>query len=347
MPRVDYLNNSNGSLILEPQRSNLVTYSSDFSQWGNARTTDTSNQITSPDGLNEGTLLEQQSGQTNAGSIYLGGLGLSSGTYAQSIFAKKKDKDFIVCYSANAERTYFNLSNGTIGTIASGNTAKIEDYGNGWYRCTITYTITSGGVIAFYLSDSDNSSVVTDSGGVYIYGAMLEQGSYSTSIINTSGSTVTRNQDTCSITNVADRINSSEGVFYFEGSSLASSTSALHQISLSDGSGNNRVMIYPFSQTQLGLRFNANTSQLVAQTVTVSNLSVNNKIAVKWGNGNYSLYQNGSKIYNQAITSTPIGLYKLNFSSVTETAEFVGSIKDLKVYNTALTDQELATLTTL
>ena len=206
MPRVDYLNNSNGSLILEPQRSNLLNYSTDFTQWGNARTTDTSNQITSPNGLNEGTLLEQQSGQTNAGSIYLGGLSLSSGTYTQSIFAKKNDKNFIVCYNANAERTYFNLSNGTIGTVASGNTAKIEDYGNGWYRCATTYTLTSGSIAAFYLADTDNSTVVTDSGGVYIYGAQLEAGSYPTTLINTSGSSVTRNADACNITNVADRI---------------------------------------------------------------------------------------------------------------------------------------------
>ena len=48
-------------------------------------------------------------------------------------------------------------------------------YSNGWYRCTFTYTFTSGTVIAFYLSDSDSASVVTDSGGVYIYGAQLEQ----------------------------------------------------------------------------------------------------------------------------------------------------------------------------
>ena len=32
VPRIDFLGNTNGALFLEPQRTNLVTYSSDFSQ---------------------------------------------------------------------------------------------------------------------------------------------------------------------------------------------------------------------------------------------------------------------------------------------------------------------------
>ena len=136
-------------------------------------------------------------------------------------------------------------------------------------------------------------------------------------------------------------------MFYFEGSALDWDVSAGHQVSLSDGSGNNRIMVYPYSETQLGLRFNANASQLVSQTLTVSSLSVNSKIAVRWGNGNYSIYQNGSSIYTQAIASYPIGLSKLNFSSVTETSPFYGNVKDIRVYNEALTDAQLQTLTTL
>ena len=176
-----------GSWLLEPQSTNLVTYSEDFSQWSNARTIDTANATISPEGTNNATLVEQQSGQTNSGSIYLANLGSLSGTYTQSVYAKKQNKNYIVIYDANAAKTYFNLENGTIGTIASGNTAKIEDIGNGWYRCSTTYS-TSGSVIAFYVADNNNSSVVTDNGGVYIWGAMLEQQSYATSYIPTNGS---------------------------------------------------------------------------------------------------------------------------------------------------------------
>jgi len=346
MPRVSYKDNSNGSLILEPQRSNLVTYSSDFSQWSNARTTDTANQITSPDGLNNGTLFEQQSGQTNAGSIYFS-VSLSSGTYTQSIFAKKKDKDFIVCYSANAERTYFNLSNGTIGTIASGNTAKIEDYGNGWYRCTITYTITSGSVIAFYLSDSDNSSVVTDSGGVYIYGAQLEVGSYPTTLINTSGSSVTRNADACSLTNVADKIGQTEGTMFVEINytpiTLSSSFSVLYI-----GEGTYANAIY------LSIEADGNLYALAWKNGTregIINMGALpqgiNKIALSYEIGSLVAFLNG---VNKG-SDTPSALPSSNkvYLGQTGTTTYLQktNVLNAKLYNTRLSNSELAELTTI
>jgi len=35
-PRIDFLDNANGALLLEPSRSNVLPYSSDFSQWSTA-----------------------------------------------------------------------------------------------------------------------------------------------------------------------------------------------------------------------------------------------------------------------------------------------------------------------
>ena len=344
MPRVDYLNNSNGSLILEPQRSNLLNYSTDFTQWGNARTTDTSNQITSPNGLNEGTLLEQQSGQTNAGSIYLGGLSLSSGTYTQSIFAKKNDKNFIVCYNANAERTYFNLSNGTIGTVASGNTAKIEDYGNGWYRCATTYTLTSGSIAAFYLADTDNSTVVTDSGGVYIYGAQLEAGDYATTLINTSGSSVTRNADACSITNVADRIGQTEGTVFVD---FELQTTGKDFVIMN---------LYNTSSPANGIYFYLNGSNLLnaycdnsGNQVLISSGVLNEgrfKAAFAYKENDFAFYLNGSLIGVDTSGTVPTcgGLRLENYQN-SPTYQEKTKVYQAQIYNTRLSNSELVELT--
>ena len=272
---------------------------------------------------------------------------MSSGTYTQSIFAKKKDKDFIVCYSANAERTYFNLSNGTIGTIASGNTAKIEDYGNGWYRCTITYTLTSGGVIAFYLSDSDNSSVVTDSGGVYIYGAQVEAGSYPTTLINTSGSSVTRNADACSITNVADRINSSEGVLYAEIAALANDGTK-RRITINNGLSTQFVQL-EYSVTTNTIKVGVyNGSSQGFFTETLSDLTTFNKIAYSYKANEFKLFANGIQLGTTITSGTTFSsgtLTTLSFDNGAGNDDFYGNIKQLQVYNTALTDQELVELT--
>ena len=160
----------------------------DFSLWAHARTSGTANAAISPDGQNNATYVEQNAGQTNAGSIYRFDAALT-GVFTLSVYAKKKEKDFIVLYDSNTDRAYFNLETGTVGTVQGGNTANIQDAGNGWFRCSVTFTASSGGVKAFYVGDTDNSLTVTDSGGIYIYGPQLEEGTTASSFVaNTTGS---------------------------------------------------------------------------------------------------------------------------------------------------------------
>ncbi len=160
----------------------------DFSLWAHARTSGTANAAISPDGQNNATYVEQNAGQTNAGSIYRFDAAVT-GVFTLSVYAKKKEKDFIVLYDLNTERAYFNLETGTVGTVQGGNTANIEDAGNGWFRCSVTFTASSGGVKAFYVGDTDNSLTVTDSGGIYVWGPQLEEGTTASSFVaNTTGS---------------------------------------------------------------------------------------------------------------------------------------------------------------
>jgi len=159
-----------------------------FSLWAHARTSGTANAAISPDGQNNATYVEQNAGQTNAGSIYRFDAAVT-GVFTLSVYAKKKEKDFVVLYDSNVGRTYFNLDTGTVGTVASGNTANIEDAGNGWFRCSTTFTASSGGVKAFYVGDNDNSLVVTDGGGIYVWGPQLEEGTTASDFVaNTTGS---------------------------------------------------------------------------------------------------------------------------------------------------------------
>ena len=86
MPRVDYLNNSNGSLILEPQRSNLLTYSEDFTEWAtNANITP--NSAISPDGTQNATLFSHSGGSFP--QVALTGITFVSGAdYTPSLYVK-------------------------------------------------------------------------------------------------------------------------------------------------------------------------------------------------------------------------------------------------------------------
>ena len=350
-PRIDYTDSADGALLLEPQRTNLITQSELFSDasWGKTATIVGANSIISADGTQNASLI--QSTQTATAYVAPNNLTLTIGnTYTFSCFAKKGNNDWIRLAHITSGGTgcWFDLENGVVGTVNS-QSATIEYYGNGWYRCTNTF-------IAIDDTNSDNAFIgICDANGStnagivgkndYLWGAQLEAGSYLTSYIPTQGSAVTRQADTASGAGNSEVFNDSEGVLFADMSFLENNTSAYNRLSLSDGSSNNRILIYPFSNTQLGVRFNANASQLVSQTLNVQALSNYSKLTIKWGNGNYSLYQNGFEIYSQSISDTPINLSKINFSSVTETNPFYGKTKELAYYNTALTDLELETLT--
>lgn len=356
LPRLNYPTYGGcPSLLTEPQRTNIITYSQDISQWGNARTTDTANQITSPDGLNNGTLVEQQSGQTNAGSIFIAVSGLSNGTtYTTSIYAKKKDKDYIVAYDANTNRTYFNLDEGCVKTLGSGVTAEIIAMPNSWYRCVATFPYSLSPTstnIAWYLGDTDNSTTVTDSGGVYVYGAQFEAGSYPTSLIHTSGSTFTRNEDKAFHAGLGttDTFNDSEGVLFIETKALQDQVAQARGISINAGNGNNRVLIsYPSSSTSAVLGYTQSTAGSGSSMSALGiDITQKHKVAIKYKLNDASFWVDGVKRGADTGVAMPVGLKQLDFSNGinTNTAEYRGSLNAIAVYKTALTDTELANLT--
>jgi hypothetical protein len=157
LPRIDYTDGT-GSLLLEPQSTNTATYSNDFTQGdvfngsGNPGVDEgvlTSQQSTSPDGTNNAWLLkDDNSGGTGQPNTRFFGVSVNSNDFnTVSVFAKKAlNNNFIILTSAgfdNTSSSWFNISNGTLGTIDSNHTAKIEDYGSGWYRCQITFKTTT------------------------------------------------------------------------------------------------------------------------------------------------------------------------------------------------------------
>ena len=317
VPRIDFTNDTKGHLLLEPSRTNFVNYSEDFSQWtaGSNTSVTFESDIVAPDGsLGVYRLtLPAQGGTFLASNTFTGQNPLALSIYAKSV-------------NSNNDFNFYDGSNPSSTKTATDEWQRFGHIGNGGEFVIVNF----------------GDTFETD---IYIWGAQAEAGDYLTSLINTTGAASTRNADVCNNSGSAQDFNSEEGVLYADISFLESSATANNQLSLSDGSSDNRIMIYPLSNTQLGLRFNADGSQLVSQTVTVSSLIVYSKIAIKWGNGNYSLYQNGSEVYTQTIASTQIGLDKLNLSSVTGTSNLKGKVRNVQVFTEALTDEQLEKLT--
>ena len=81
---------------------------------------------------------------------------------------------------------------------------------------------------------------------LYMCGAQLEQQSYATSYIPTSGASATRNQELCN--NATPVINSEEGTLYAEISALAND-GTYRGLTISDGTNSNVIRIYYTSAT--------------------------------------------------------------------------------------------------
>jgi hypothetical protein len=330
LARVDYTDGT-ASLLAEPQRTNLIPYSEDFSQWALVNGTILSNTTTSP------------SGEINADKFtFISGYAqlrytltvASSTQYSASFYVKNLD-------STNVEYRVYDVTNGT-DILSSSYYSQISN--TEWTRVSFEFN-TSATTSSIYFYPIAGSY----SGSLYIWGAQLEAGSYPTSYIKTQGSTVTRNQDEYSKTGISDKINSEEGVLFVEMAALADNVES-GRISVSNGTVNEYFSFdYRSTSNTLRLVYNVGgTNLIVSNIVTGFSNSNLNKIAYRYKSGQHALYVNGILKFTSTETSTYAAntLNQIDFSLPNNTSIFNGKVKQLQVFKTALSDSELATLTT-
>ena len=171
----------NSSGLIEVVPRNLVAYSNDFTNavWTKTNSTIESNSIISPNGTQTASKLNVL-GVTYSGLYHIGNS--QSNKYTMSLYAKKGNKDWLyfVDLSGSSVIAWFNISNGTLGTVTNG-TASITDVGNGWYRCTYSNTNNiSNSYFQIGLSDANNSNTPSSSGFSYIWGIQLDLGTTAT-----------------------------------------------------------------------------------------------------------------------------------------------------------------------
>jgi hypothetical protein len=347
IPRIDFQGNTKGALLLEPSRTNLITYSEAFDNayWTKSGTSVVSG-FTSPDGTNNAFKLVED---TSGGAHFITTpITWSAVNNTFSIYAKSNGRNWIRLNtndSTGNNLAWFNISNGTLGSKDAGITTSITLIADGWYRCSMTKTLTSfAGGATILIADADGSSTYTGNGtsGIYIFGAQLEQGSYPTSYIPTSGSAVTRVADECNNSANDQVINSSEGVLYAE---VAGSSNDTVRYSISDGSNSNNIYIELSSSAVIAVgRLSAVNQFSIFSPQTITNY---NKIAIKYKQNDFALWINGVEVGTDTSGNTyPTNtLDSLQFNRGDGGVDFYGNVKDVRVYNTALTDQELASLT--
>ena len=337
--------------ILEPQRTNLVQYSEEFnnSYWLKALTSVTANQVISPDGSQTADMLIKNA---DYGSLYKTGISATSGSnYTFSVFVKKGTTDFLSLRQAsgsNDVRKQFDLNTGAVTNGLAGNqtgfvSSNFEEYSNGWYRLSITCTSNGTSITISIYSGKVGES--TFNGNSYIWGAMLEQGSYPTSYIKSnSGSATTRLAETADNSGSAATFNDSEGVLMAEISALANSGNGQIRIN-EQGVLNSVIMEFRDSGTTLRTYiFDGNaTNQFFSETNINPNDNI--KIALKYKQNDCSLYLNGFVRATDTTATMPSNLNALSFNQGDGNNPFYGKTKQLQYFDSALSDTELEQLT--
>jgi hypothetical protein len=182
-------------------------------------------------------------------------------------------------------------------------------------------------------------------GTLFVWGQMIEEGSYPTSYIPTSGSTVTRNADECNGAGTSAEFNDSEGVFFAEIASLGAGS--VRRFAIDNNASPINIVRLEYSSTTnrfFGVIYNG-TSQIALSTFLTDELEFN-KVAFKYKSGDFALWVNGVEVATSSSTFTmPTGLKTLGFDDGSGGNDFYSKTKQVMVFNEALTDAELATLT--
>ncbi len=350
VPRLTYQNGGGGcpSLLLEKQSTNLALYSEQFDNaaWTKYESTITANATTSLDGTQNADLLLDNS-STDAHSAYQV-ITASAGTLTWSVYAKAQNNNFLIisAYTGSHNRTWFNLSTGAVGTNASGNTATIENMGNGWYRCIVSRAYVSGTLVQEVgTSKTDGVFSYTGNGadGIYIWGAQLEASSYPTSYILTTSSSATRVADECAKSGIGALIGGTSGTVFFDITTNPVLSSANYK----------QFCYYVDSASAQSYMYLNNSNQIVTNSnwgslsyATAFQPNTRYKVALVYAPNDFALYINGVSVAT-ASSGTPKDNVNLQIGQFngSEMCEFV--FNQYTHFKSRLTNAELASLTTI
>ena len=325
VPRLDYSDGDCPSLLLEPARTNLITYSENLNGTG--------------------------------WSVYSASSGTCTRTLNYGISPSGKQDSTRVVFSEVNTALYMstNITGDASGTMyVKGVSGEVIGFGWGasvgsgsnfifngeWQRLEFNGTSANS---ALTINTFDPERIARD---FEIYGVQMEAGSFATSYIPTNGVSVTRVAEAANGAGNASTFNDSEGVLFAEISALANGV-GLMTIGINDGDGT--------ADNFVNILYRNNASEVWAQVSgSGSNTNIflydvqqdyNNKIAISYSSNSLKIYINGILKGSANLIALPVGLNSFNFRSATNLENFYGNVKKIQYYNTALTDAELQALT--
>ena len=336
VPRLDYLDSSSPRLLLEPQRTNLVTYSEQIntgfttSQGGTGLLpVITANNAISPDGYqNADTIVFDAGAGTTSSDIsairqVFGG---TTATYTCSFYAKTP--------SGTAQ----------IQVRIDGSSYEKFTITNEWQRFTLTRALTGTSNQLDFAIRRGLNEPMNASATIQLWGVQVELGAYATSYIPTLGAAVTRGSDAASKTGISSLIGQTEGTIFID-----------VNLDTVSAQTNDPVLIYLRGtnvETYIEIIDNGGVSSLhfnsgVQATIDAPAGSViagRNKFAFTYKQNDFALYLNGVLIGTD--TSGTVGAQdEFGFQYNNSAFEGQQKVSQALVFPTRLSNDDLAALT--
>jgi hypothetical protein len=361
LPRLDYLNSSCPKLLLEPQTTALNQFSEQLDNayytkadvTVSANTTDTLD----PSGY-YGADKITETATTARHRLLSGAITMTAVNNTSSVFMKKGTAryGFVTMSGAATSTIVVDLEDGTITSTSTSGTIvaqKVDDYGNGWYRISVTALGIAGATssnLQFGSAGSATPSYTANvpsfagstSNNLYAWGANLTATSYVQSYIPTLGASVTRVADVASKTGISSLIGQTEGTLFVD-LNYEAITGLSMFLSIRPNS-TNKIEVYRDGQTIYGDILGNSVSVLISKA---SSPAGRYKIALAYKSGQTALYVNGTSVGTSSTAFSFASSMEDLFVNLRSGPTFIEQAfyNQALLFKTRLTNAQLAELT--
>ncbi len=317
-------------LLIEESRTNLLLWSEAFDdpEWTKTNVTVTADAIAAPDG----NTVADAMFETTANGIH--------DVIQQATFSNDSNVVASVFVRGGLGRTLtaifvstgpqwigarFDLSDGTfvaqednVGTELTAHLGHgIDNVGGGWFRIWVaasTSGITSANMHCRVKKGAQQAHVGETDKGLYWWGAQLEEGSFPTSYIKTEGSTVTREADVATTSDVS-WLKDGEGTFLLESSvPVTRSTAGERFIAVNDGTLTKSIVLDYATQKSRAI-VQGDTNSFNQSTPDNFVAGIARKSALAYAANDIALAVDGAIIATSSTVVPPTGLTQLQIGS--------------------------------
>ena len=334
-PRFDHDPTTGESLglLIEESRTNLVLSSSIYSGsllsgWNVQGATQAPATSVAPDNSTDGIkVIVTSNVGLNLNQFIPSGISVGQ-TYTASIWLK----------GTVGQQIYFT-GDGTAQTLVT--------FNGEWQRVSNVFTASSSSAyVGAEIYNRSNPGAPLPNVTFEAWGAQLEEGSFATSYIPTTGAALTRSADEASITgvNFSSWYNLAEGTIF---SDLQTLNTSCFGWNLSDGSNNNRFVFDPGVNTGTASAVVSGGGTTFGTPPTV--LAGGGKIAFAYKPNDYGVYGNQTQLAGISPAAVPTGLNQIGLGyrgPYAPDAFLTGTISRFTYFPERLPDSSLQTMTT-